>query len=141
MEVDLERGTKRSCREAELPESASAAQGSPGALFVDAEGEAIALQDAGAVDAAQCSGTPEGGQTDTVPSEGASSPQGTVSVGQPSGAQLDAPAAAAAGTIEGTVQRGSHSNSEKADEAAREASKASFARLVTTTCSQRIYPY
>ena len=141
MEVDQERGAKRSCRDAELPESASAGQGSPGALLVDAEGKAVAPQEVGPAGAAQCPGTLEGSQSDAVLEDCASPPQGTVSDGQPSGAQLGAPSAATAEAVVEAGLRGSYSKSDKADESSREASKASFARLVKSTCSQRCYPY
>ena len=156
MEVDQERGAKRTCRDAELPEGAPPVHSSPSALPVDAEGKAAAPQDSGSTEAAQgCAHTSAGGevreqpgapvegaQPEALPSESASLPHGSASAPQPAThpGESAAPSeptneAEAAGLPE------SYAKSDKVgDEVSREASKASFANLVKT-CTQRSHPY
>ena len=133
MEVDQERGAKRSCRDAELPEGASPVHSSPSALPVDAEGKAAAPQD-DEVEGAQPESLHSGRAS--LPQESASAPQPATQTGEPEAPSEPTNAAEAAGLPE------SYAKSDKVgDEVSREASKASFANLVETTCTQRSHPY
>ena len=139
MEVDQERGTKRSCREAILPERHCDRQAGPGALLVDASGETVSPQGEEAAEVVlQPSQQPdlpsgEGKEGLNDPGDGIGCPQSEAmdvqQAKEPTGSS--SPPAQPSTVVQ-------EANSEDAD---REESKSSFSALVKAACTNRSYPY
>ena len=144
MEVDQERGSKRSCVEAALPERTSGGQPGSGALLVDSSG-------APATPAAEEEELP------AVAIEGV--PTAVVSV-QASAESLDqrplpvplqveperhaGPAATeegGGGSSDSALPENYNKAPKAADGAEKEDSRKTFSALVKATCPQRVYPY
>jgi hypothetical protein len=115
VEVDQERGQKRSSRDASLPERAEGGSQGPEAILVDAEGNAAAASSSDA-------------QTDQPKQESSVSSDT---------ATVEAAAESKVGNSGGKQPVSSKGESE--DDKAE--SRKAFAVLVRETCSSRSYPY
>ena len=137
IEVDLERGKKRSCSEASLPGRASGCQQTQGAILVDSCGNpaAPAEADTEAVVEAELNdeGVAAGLQHESLQGDGATRCQAAVDEGPGS---LDAESGAAKSGLHDRTDNGGTSNEEE-----KEKSRKSFAALVRETCSTRACPY
>ena len=141
MEGVQERGTKRSCGEALLPQRAASGQKNPGALLVDASGAPAASMPEGGIDGERPSeGVPtaEGDGADCLLPE---QPAAVQLLAKPmevepnrenAGAEKQAPPA-----DEGPLAKGE----KNIDDDEKEESRKSFSALVNATCSHRAYPY
>ena len=158
MEVDQERGTKRSCKEAELSERANQGPATPGALLVDSAGNGCINQEetpAAQVQHPTQQAVPEmgegadGPEADGVPKDHAQPVAMVVEKTQAS----ESPSSGKPSAVEPATEEGSKSADTgalpekyaKADnideEAAKEESKRTFSNLVKAACSNRSYPY
>ena len=124
LEMDDERGRKRSCQEAALPERAVDGQKKPEAVLVDSNGAPASCESAVAADVAQA---PEAIAVDSVAEPGI---VGTTCPENSGTEAVSAPSECGEGS--GAVQ--------SAWEAARDGSKASFAALVKAACSRPAAP-
>ena len=153
MEVDQERGTKRSCWDATLPENPCDRQAGLGAILVDAAGEAVSPQSEEVVGVAQQPpqqpDLPARGREDGLsdPEEGIDSPPLEAMDGQqarePTGSSTP-PAQPSTVVQEASDPSGPPETCAKtnpSEDADREESKSSFAALVKAACSNRSYPY
>ena len=154
MEVDQDRGKKRSCNEAALPERSAGAQQNPAALLVDSSG------------APASPGTTEADEkeeqqpkTTADESSGAAAVRGTEALaaehqqaeamvvepaGEPANPAptLESPVGEETSSCDASGVPESYAKAEKlADHAAKEESRSSFSTLVKAACSQRSYPY
>ena len=131
MEVDQERGKKRPCGEAELPQRNNEGHSSAGAILVDSSGNPAAPaaeeeeQIANAVEERESEGAGVGEQESKKPKP------------LPAPVEPD-PRTDAAAVEEPTL---SDSNNPEADDAGKESSRKAFSALVVATCTQRAYPY
>ena len=153
MEVDQERGKKRSCKEATLPERAANGQQSPGALLVDACGAPANPGSAAEAEEEKQPSTnadePSGAAADRGVEEPAAEQQEPESMAVEAARQPANSTPAAESTVGEKASSAdasgvpeSYAKAEKvADEAAKEESRSSFSSLVKAACSQRSYPY
>ena len=138
MEGVQERGTKRSCGEALLPQRAASGQKSPGALLVDASGALAASMPEGGIDGERPSeGVPtaEGDGADCLLQE---QPAVEQLLAKPMEVEPNRENAGAEKQAEPPADEGPLAKGEK-DE--KEESRKSFSALVNATCSHRAYPY
>ena len=150
MEVDQERGTKRSCVEAALPEKASDGQQSPGALLVDSSGLPVGPGSAAAAEEQKPPSTiadvPTVLADARVPGKTAVEQEPEAMVVEPArGAAAEAAedsvvTVSAADPCNSGVPEG-YAKAEKVPESDKEQSRKSFSNLVKAACSQRSYPY
>ena len=137
IEVDLERGKKRSCSEASLPGRASGGQQTQGAILVDSCGNPAAPAEADAEAAAEAKlsdeGVATGLQQESLQGDGATLCQAAVDEGPGS---LAVDSSAAKSGLHDRTDNGGTSNEEE-----KEKSRKSFGALVRETCSTRAYPY
>ena len=147
MAVDLERGKKRSCIEAELPQRSSGGMVTPGSFPVDSsgnatvpssaaqlEGSAAAPQQPVQVRAAECQ-TSEEAQPEAivVELEGVSSRSAAAVEPVPREPRTE---------DDGSGVPGAYAKSDKtAEETDKEESRIAFASIVKATCSKRTHPY
>ena len=122
IEVDLERGKKRTCVEAELPPRSAGGQQSLQALLVDSEGQPATSDSTGEQNKCE----PQTVEVVPAPSTAAPEPEGD---GDSKLAVQPSPTAAPA-RDQNVVEGGD-----------KEESRSSFAALVKVTCAQRAYPY
>ena len=139
IEVDLERGKKRSSLEADLPQRVKGGQQSSQAILVDSCGRSAGSdttqEQMQGVAAGQGVVTPAKASNEVEPQSRAVEPVPAAAAselavdGNSKPAEQSAPTAAAAG------------DQIVIEEGEREESRSSFAALVKTTCSQRVCPY
>ena len=134
VEMDEERGKKRTCQEAAMPERTADGQQKPEALLVDSSGKPAKLETAAAACATQSAamvvdadGVVHAKPPPVQPTQAATvRGDGTSDTGA-----LKAPAG------DGDAPE----KEQSAEEAAKKESRASFSALVKTACSRRSYPY
>ena len=158
MVVDQERGAKRSCKEAALPERSSGGQSLPGALLVDAAGNAVPTSstsqstDAGAdsqkpeqAPAKQASGGADCKELEGGSAEDSQAEAMVVELGgipPPTASAVEAPTGGPCKPGDGSGVPETYAKADKvADEAEKEESRSSFSSLVKATCSMRTHPY
>ena len=157
MAVDLERGKKRSCNEAELPGRPSGGLVLPGASPVDSSGNAAAPSST-----SQCEGSTadpqqpvqelakELGREECKELDGRTSEelQAEAMVAELEGvsshtaAAVEPPASGFCKTGDGSGVPGAYAKADKvAEEAEKNESRSAFFSLVKATCSKRTHPY
>ena len=135
IEVDQERGQKRSCRDASLPDRAEGAPQGPEAILVDSAGNAATVSGA-----AEETGQGVDSSSVQVSEQSPLKKQPPVSPLASAGAVASGIEATDSGAVQ-PAQQDQDGQSRGEDEEDKAESRKSFAALVRATCSSRSYPY